>query len=70
MLRVDAHYHASAKWWEPVEVFLFHLDRCHVDKGVLVQSAGEFDDSYLVECVRRFPAILGETADRIIGSGC
>jgi predicted TIM-barrel fold metal-dependent hydrolase len=58
MLRVDAHYHASVKWWEPVEVFLFHMDRCHVDKGVLVQFTGEFDNAYLVECSRRFPERL------------
>jgi hypothetical protein len=55
MLRVDAHYHASTKWWEPVEVFLFHMDRCQVDKGVLIQFAGELDNTYLVECTRRFP---------------
>jgi L-fuconolactonase len=58
MLRVDAHYHASAKWWEPVEVFLFHMDRCQVDKGVLIGFSGEFDNTYLVECTQRFPARL------------
>jgi L-fuconolactonase len=58
MIRVDTHYHASAKWWEPVEVFLFHMDRCQVDKGVLVQFIGELDNSYLVDCARRFPGRL------------
>jgi L-fuconolactonase len=62
MLRVDAHYHASPKWWEPVEVFLFHMDRCGVDKGVLVGFGGEFDNSYLVECTQRFPARLAAIA--------
>jgi L-fuconolactonase len=62
MLRVDAHYHASTKWWEPVEVFLFQMDRCQVDKGVLVGFGGEFDNSYLIECVKRFPARLAAIA--------
>ena len=55
MLRVDTHYHASPTWFEPVEVFIFHMDRCGIDKGVLVQHRGEFDNTYLLECARRYP---------------
>jgi L-fuconolactonase len=52
---IDTHYHASPHWWEPVEVFLFHMDRCGISKGVLVQAIGEFDNSYLLQCRQRFP---------------
>lgn len=54
-MRIDTHYHASPYWWEPVEVFLFHMDRSDVDAGVLVQALGEYDNAYLADCVRRYP---------------
>jgi L-fuconolactonase len=52
---IDTHYHASLEWWEPVEVFLFNMDRAGVDKGVLIAAMGAYDNSYLLECVTRFP---------------
>ena len=58
MLRIDTHYHASLHWWEPIEVFIFHMDRCNVDKGVLIQFIGEYDNSYLLESVKRYPGRL------------
>ena len=79
---IDTHYHASPYWWEPVEVFLFHMDRCGVSKGVLIQAIGEFDNSYLLQCRQRFPeriASLGlvnredpaarKEMERLVGEG-
>jgi L-fuconolactonase len=34
---------------------LYHLDANQVDQAVLVQQGGQFDNRYLLECVRRFP---------------
>jgi L-fuconolactonase len=58
MLMIDTHYHASPHWWEPVEVFVFHMDRCGIDRGVLVQSMGDFDPSYILGAARRYPGRL------------
>ena len=55
MLVVDTHCHASPYWFEPIEVLLDEMTRNGVDKAALIQFRGEFDNSYLIECVRRFP---------------
>ena len=52
---VDSHCHVSPYWFEPVEVLLFQMDRNGVDKGVLVQHIGNYDNDYLMTCVRKFP---------------
>ncbi len=52
---IDTHCHASPYWFEPVEILLDEMDRAGVDKAVLTQFFGVFDNSYLVESVRRFP---------------
>lgn len=52
---VDAHCHASRYWYEPVESLLDQMERNGVDKATLVQISGEYDNSYLIECIRRFP---------------
>jgi len=52
---VDAHCHASPLWFEPVEALLFQMDRTGVEKAVLTQLLGQFDNSYQAECVARFP---------------
>jgi L-fuconolactonase len=52
---VDAHCHASPYWFEPVEVLLDEMLRNGVDKAVLTQFFGVYDNSYLIECMRRFP---------------
>jgi L-fuconolactonase len=54
-MRVDSHCHASPIWYEPVDVVLFQMDRCGVDKAVLVQMLGQYDNSYQLECLHRFP---------------
>jgi len=52
---IDAHCHASPLWFEPVESLLFQMDRNGVEKAVLTQILGQFDNSYHGQCVARFP---------------
>lgn len=55
MVIVDTHVHASPYWYEPVEVLLFQMDSNGVDKATLVQYQGQNDNTYIMECARRFP---------------
>jgi L-fuconolactonase len=55
MAVVDAHCHTSPYWYEPVESFLDQMDRIGVDKATLVAITEEYDNSYLLDCMRRFP---------------
>lgn len=52
---IDSHCHATSYWFEPVETLLDEMNRNGVAKAVLVQISGEFDNTYLIECKRRFP---------------
>ena len=52
---VDTHVHAGLTKYEPVESLVDQMFRHRVDHAVLVQHAGMFDNSYLVECAQRFP---------------
>ena len=58
MIVVDSHCHALPHWFEPVEVLLHQMTANGVEKATLVQVRGQFDNRYLIECVRRFPAQL------------
>jgi L-fuconolactonase len=55
MLIVDTHCHALPHWFEPVEVLLHQMHANCVEKALLVQVRGQFDNRYIMECVRRFP---------------
>ena len=55
MVVVDTHCHALAYWFEPAEILLDEMLRNEVDKAVLTQFFGVYDNSYLVESMRRFP---------------
>jgi L-fuconolactonase len=55
MVVVDTHCHASPYWFAPVESLLDEMGRAGVDKAILVQIGGMYDNSYLIECARRFP---------------
>jgi len=55
MVVVDTHCHASLYWFEPVEVLLDEMNLSGVDQAVLIQISGQYDNSYLIECMRRFP---------------
>jgi L-fuconolactonase len=67
LLVVDAHCHALPHWFEPVEALLHQMDSNGVEKATLVQVGGEFDNRYLLDCVRRFPsrfcALVGVDTD-------
>ena len=74
---IDCHTHAWAKWpYEPpvpdfesrgrVEQLLFEMDRCGVDKSVLVCARIEHNpdnNDYGAECVRAYPDRLTQFAD-------
>ena len=62
MVVVDTHCHASPYWYEPVETLLDQMHRNEVDKATLVQIGGEYDNSYLIECMRRFPGRFSAVA--------
>jgi L-fuconolactonase len=55
MLIIDSHCHASPYWFEPVETLIGQMDRNEVEKAVLVQFTGVFDNSYQLDCARRYP---------------
>ena len=55
MVVIDTHCHASPYWFEPIEVLLDEMTRNGVDKAALIQFRGVYDNSYLIECMRRFP---------------
>jgi len=55
MTIVDTHCHALPHWFEPVEVLLRQMNANGVEKATLVQVRGQFDNRYIMECVRRFP---------------
>src|SRR5215813_1419714 len=55
MTIVDTHCHALPHWFEPVEVLLHQMNANGVEKATLVQVRGQFDNRYIMECVRRFP---------------
>ncbi len=55
---VDSHCHASDVWYEPVETLLHAMDGNGVQHAVLVQILGQFDNSYLLDCIARHPRRL------------
>lgn len=52
---VDTHVHAGLTKYEPIEALLDQMFRHRVDHAVLVQHAGQFDNTYLIDCAHRFP---------------
>lgn len=52
---VDTHCHTGLHKYEPVETLLYHMETSGVEQAVLIQHMGETDNSYHVECKRRFP---------------
>ncbi|MBT5872281.1 MAG: amidohydrolase family protein [Candidatus Latescibacteria bacterium] len=52
---VDSHCHTSPYWYEPVESLLYQMDHNGVEKAVLIQLGGQFDNTYQSECVRGYP---------------
>lgn len=52
---VDTHCHTGRYWYEPVETLLFQMERNGVDRAVLIQFRGNFDNEYELEAVRQHP---------------
>jgi L-fuconolactonase len=55
MKTVDTHCHAGRNWFEPIELLLHQMNANDVDRAVLIQHRGTYDNGYLLECARRFP---------------
>jgi L-fuconolactonase len=63
---VDAHCHASERWFEPVETLLSVMDQNEVEHAVLIQILNEWDNAYLLSCLHNYPgrfaAVVGVDA--------
>jgi L-fuconolactonase len=55
MAIVDTHVHVALHTYEPVEILLTQMQYNNVEKTVLVQSTTTTDNTYVIECMRRFP---------------
>ena len=55
MMIVDSHCHAGTSWFEPIELLVSQMDSNDVDRGVLIQHRGMYDNDYLLESAERFP---------------
>ncbi len=58
MTIVDTHCHTGLHKYEPVEFLLHHMDNAKVSKAVLIQYGGNTDNTYLVDCLTRYPGQL------------
>ena len=58
MIIVDTHVHVALHTYDPVEMLLTQMQYNNVEKTVLVQSSTTTDNSYVIECKRRFPSRL------------
>ncbi len=56
MLIIDTHCHAGGNWFEPIEVLEFQMDRNGVDKAVLIQHGGTYNNDYLFEEAAKRPS--------------
>jgi L-fuconolactonase len=50
---VDSHTHAGTSWFEPVETLIYQMDASGVQKAVLIQHGGTYDNAYLLDCAAR-----------------
>ncbi len=50
---IDTHCHAGLLKYEPVKSLLYHMDQNGVDRAVLIQYAGNSDNTYLIDCLER-----------------
>lgn len=54
MLIIDSHVHTGVNWSEPVDVLLHQMETNGVSHAVLAQHNGNYDNSYLLDCARRY----------------
>jgi L-fuconolactonase len=52
---IDAHCHASSRWYEPVESLLFAMDLYGVDRALLIQILGSTDNGDMIKATRAHP---------------
>lgn len=52
---IDAYCHCGISKYRPVGDVLATMHRCRIDRAVLVQHLGEFDNSYLAQVVEQYP---------------
>jgi L-fuconolactonase len=67
---IDAHCHASPRWFEPVETLLFQMDQNGIGCAVLTQLLGQYDNDYQMACLKAHPGrmasvVNASTADQL-----
>ena len=55
MIIVDTHVHVALNTYDPVEMLLMQMEYNNVAHTTLVQTSASTDNSYVIECRRRFP---------------
>lgn len=55
MTIVDSHVHTGITKYVPVEVLVAQMDEAGIDKAVLVQYGGQFDNTYEQGACKRYP---------------
>ncbi len=55
MVIVDGHVHVGLTKYVPVEVLLAQMAVAGIDKALLVQYGGCYDNAYLRQCMDRYP---------------
>ena len=55
MIIVDTHVHVALHTYDPIEMLLTQMQYNSVAKTTLVQSSTTTDNTYVIECKRRFP---------------
>ena len=58
MMIVDSHVHAGKHWFEPVETLRYQMKTNGVSKAVLIPYAGNTDNGYELECMRKYTGTL------------
>jgi len=52
---IDTHCHAGINWFEPIEILILQMEMNNVNNAILIQHAGVYDNSYLVNSLRKYP---------------
>ena len=52
---IDTHCHAGLNWFEPIESLIFQMDINQIDSCLLIQHGGYFDNSYILNAVKKYP---------------
>ncbi len=55
MFIFDSHIHASKDWFEPIETLIYQMKTNDVQKALLIPYAGNFDNSYMMDCMKKYP---------------